>query len=642
MKRRVVLFFFVFVFFILVFFLHKIFFILVHGRINEGISIVDLLQILVHGLPIDMSVSGYLTVFPAFLIIASVWTRGMLLKKIINVYFFIALIIIVVISITDVMLYAHWGFHLDPVILFYLRNPNGVAASGSVWEWLLGALIALFFIVALYYTYHISIRKAFIRFEVAKYRIMASIVLFLLTGALFLPIRGGITVSTMNISRAYFSDRMLLNHAAINPAFNFFYLLNKQDHFESQYQFYDKDTAGRIFYRLMARPERDANAVPHEKDRSNVGPERDANAVPHDNDCSKALPESVFTPSLLRTDRPNILLFILESFSYDVAMDSVIAPNMACLAKEGVLFEHFYANSFRTDRGLVSILSGYPAHPTTAILKYPKKTENLPSFPKYLRENGYENQSLFYGGDINFANMRSYFVGSCGIQDILSDKDFPVNKRLTKWGVPDMPLIERVYQDLTTTKPSEPFFKIVLTLSSHEPFDVPTRLFDVPFINAIHYTDECIGRFVSDLKSTDLWDNTLIVFIADHAMQGYPQGLNNYEKARFHIPMLWIGGAIQQPVVISDYGSQNDLAATLLSQLRINYSDFSFSQDMLHPYGRKFSFYSYVNGFCMMDSSSVYLYDNNQQRALMQTGDPGMEKEAKAFFQMMYMDLGSR
>jgi phosphoglycerol transferase MdoB-like AlkP superfamily enzyme len=275
-------------------------------------------------------------------------------------------------------------------------------------------------------------------------------------------------------------------------------------------------------------------------------------------------------------------------------------------------------------------------------LKYPNKTETLPSFPAYLRANGYGNQSLYYGGDVNFANMRSYFVGSCGIWDIVSDKDFPVNKRLNKWGVPDKEVIDKVFRDLTETKTSEPFLKIILTLSSHEPFDVPTKVFDEPFFNSIHYVDECIGKFVADLRSTDLWDNTLIVFLADHTMQSYPPGAKNYENARFHIPMLWIGGAVEQPTVIADYGSQNDLAATLLSQLHIDRSDFRFSKDMLHPHGRKFAFYAYVNGFCMMDSSGVYLFDNNQQRTLEQTGDPAMEKEAKSFFQMMYLDIGSR
>ena len=624
MKRRVVLLFVVFVFFILAFCLQKSLFVLMHGSINEGVSLVDFLQVLVHGLPIDMSVSGYLTTIPVFLLIASIWVQPMRLKMIMNVYFCIALIVIAVITAVDLMLYPHWGFHLDPVVLFYLRNPHEVVASGSVWEWLLGALIALVFILTLYFTYHVFIRKTFIRSAVPRYRIRASLVIFLLTGVLFLPIRGGVTVSTMNISRAYFSDRMFLNHAAINPAFNFFYMLNKQVDFESQYQFYPKDEAKQVFNRLME------HTLPSLRGTKQSGKEG-----------VDLQPELALKPHLLCAERPNIILFMLESFSYAVAVDSVTAPNMARFAKEGVLFEHFYANSFRTDRGLVSILSGYPAHPTTAILKYPKKTDNMPAFPKYLRANGYENQSLYYGGDVNFANMRSYFVGSCGIQDIVSDKDFPVNKRLTKWGVPDEHVIDRAYQEITETSLDEPFLKVILTLSSHEPFDVPTNLFDVPFLNAIHYTDECIGRFVSNLKSTDLWDNTLVVFISDHAMQDYPQGTNNYENIRFHIPMIWIGGAVERPVVISDYGAQNDLAATLLSQLYIDHADFSFSKDMFHPLGRKFAFYSYVNGFCMIDSSSVYMYDNNQERTLVQTGNPAMEKEAKSFFQMMYLDLGS-
>jgi len=125
-------------------------------------------------------------------------------------------------------------------------------------------------------------------------------------------------------------------------------------------------------------------------------------------------------------------------------------------------------------------------------------------------------------------------------------------------------------------------------------------------------------------------------------MQSYPYEPNNYEKVRFHIPMIWIGGAVERPAVISNYGSQNDLAATLLSQLHIDHSDFSFSKDLLYLQRRQFAFYAYVNGFCMIDSSSVYLYDNNQQRPLIQTGDPTREIEAKAFFQMMYLDLGKR
>ena len=37
-----------------------------------------------------------------------------------------------------------------------------------------------------------------------------------MTGLLFIPIRGGFTVSTMNVGKVYFSAEPRLNHAAIN------------------------------------------------------------------------------------------------------------------------------------------------------------------------------------------------------------------------------------------------------------------------------------------------------------------------------------------------------------------------------------------------------------------------------------------
>jgi len=33
--------------------------------------------------------------------------------------------------------------------------------------------------------------------------------------------------------------------------------------------------------------------------------------------------------------------------------------------------------------------------------------------------------------------------------------------------------------------------------------------------------------------------------------------------------MLWLGGAVRRPTVVETYGSQSDLAATLLAQLGI-------------------------------------------------------------------------
>ena len=605
MKQRILLFITIFFYFVLIFFIGKVAFTLIHSSLGGGVSAFDVYQVLYHGLPLDLSMSGYFTAIPALILILSIWFDPKYVARIFNVYFIIVLSIIAIITVADIVLYPYWGFHFDSTIFLYLQKPQEAFASGSIIEILLGLLFTAVFAAIIYIGYIFIIRKQVLNLKVPKSIGNTGIVLVLLTAALFLPIRGGVTVSTMNVGQVYYSDNMFLNHAAINPIFNLMYSFTKSDDFASQYQFFDKEEATGIFDEITKQPHSDS------------------------------------VPWLLNIDRPNVILFVLESFSANVALDSLIAPNMSHFAKEGVFFENFYANSFRTDRGVVSVLSGYPAHPTVAIMKYPQKTGNLPTIPRTLKEKGYD-LSFYYGGDADFANMRSYFVGACGIKDIVADKEFSLSERMTKWGVPDKPLIERFYKDLTTKEVKTPFFKTVLTLSSHEPFDVPVNEFKEPFLNAVHYTDECLGNFVKQLKATKYWDNTLIIFIADHAMQSYPQGINNSDSERFRIPMIWIGGAVKQPQVIKEFASQNDLAATLLSQLNVNHDEFIFSKDVLNPDGNKFAFYSYVNGFCMTDSTGTVTYDNDKKSVISQKGNPDLEKKAKAFFQTMYRDLGNR
>ena len=77
-------------------------------------------------------------------------------------------------------------------------------------------------------------------------------------------------------------------------------------------------------------------------------------------------------------------------------------------------------------------------------------------------------------------------------------------------------MFEKFYS-LIKEQSREPFMKMFLTLSSHEPFDVPMNRLEDKYLNSIAYTDSCVGDFVEKLKRLPVWDNTLIVFVADHA-----------------------------------------------------------------------------------------------------------------------------
>ena len=609
MKKRVLFLFACFITFILVFALQKPVFMLYNHASGGGLSISDYLQVMVHGLQLDATVAGYLTVIPLLLTLLSVWIPGRYITFILKGYFFIVACIISLIFVVDIALYPYWGFRLDATPLFYLQSPSDALASAPASTLILQTLV---FVV---YTY--GIFWALKRFvlplmpeQYVKKMFSNSVQLVLLGGILFIPIRGGVTTSTANVGMVYFSKNQFLNHSAINPCFSFLASLSKQQDFAAQYNCFSESQRSKIFKKLTNQPQGDS------------------------------------IPELLTTKNPNIILILMESFSANaievLGGETGVTPNINRLSKEGILFSNMYANSFRTDRGIVAVLNGYLAQPTTSIMKYPAKSQTLPSIAKSLQKKGYTSDML-YGGDINFTNMQSYFFSS-GYSKVTADRDFPLKSRLSKWGANDDITFAHLYQSMTDNSRKEPFFSTFLTLSSHEPFEVPYNRLKDPYLNSVAFTDSCLGDFIDKLKKLPLWNNTLIVLVSDHGFR-YPASVKEHDPKRYHIPMLWLGGAIKEPRVIANYGNQTDLAATLLYQLDLPHKEFTFSNNMVDSLQPAYAFYSYNNGFGFIDTTGVSVYDCESEKPLIIKPEAGNEirlNNGKALLQTLYDDLGSR
>lgn len=370
-------------------------------------------------------------------------------------------------------------------------------------------------------------------------------------------------------------------------------------------------------------------------------------------DSTAIVPDTLHT-SLFNTKRPNVIFVIMESFSSKL-MKSLggepnVAVNLDTLAQEGVLFTNFYANSFRTDRGMVAVLSGYPAQPTTSLMKYPHKIQSVPSIAGSLKKAGYRTK-YYYGGDADFTNMRSYVITS-GFDELISDVDFPVSERLSKWGVHDHLVFKRLLQDLSAEstvsgKPAgvakHPFFRVLQTSSSHEPFEVPYRRLANNRLNAFAYTDSCVGDFVKHFRRLPQWKNTVIVLVPDH-LGAYPEHIDNLSIERYQIPLILIGGAVREPRRIPVYGSQHDIAATLLAQLSLPHSMFTFSKDMLNPLSPHFAFFTVPDAFGMATPDDKLIYNCESQHVAVDEGTAkGKNLEfGKAYLQKIYDDIAKR
>ena len=610
MARRVMTFCLTYFYWLVFFILTRLLFVVYNWAEAAPLSWMDRIAIFTHGLILDLSAAGYLMLLPGLLVIVSGFMRRQFYPVFLRIYSLIGLIGMGLAAVADMVLYGYWGFRLDITPLLYLKTPGEALASIAWWEVALPLAIG----VALVAGFDWLLRRVVLPFTrgwmVSYFRV--PIVFLVLTLALLLPIRGGLGVAPNNLGRVYFHENAFANHAAINLPWNIVYSLTKQQAMHRSYHFMDTDKAQAIVEALYP---------------------------------AEGAPEPV-----LKTTRPNILIIILESFASQVVAavggEANVTPQFNQLASQGILFTNFYASGDRTDKSIVPILSGYPSLPQSQIIKYPRKVQHLPMLYQDLNAVGYRT-GFYYGGEIDFANLKAYLVIN-RVDTIVSMADFPSTTYNAKWGVHDHIMFERLLEDLEKTP--QPFGYVFLTLSSHEPFDVPgcrefigTTRAD-KYRNAVFYADSCLGEFIRRAQKSTWWSKTLIVLVPDHGVR-FIGHLPNHAIAKFQIPMLWLGGALQKRGIrIAKYAAQNDLPVTLLRQLQISNPAYRFGKDILDPRSRSFAFYTFNNGFGLLNETTKLVYNNTTGQYIITEGlGPTLPAEAgTALLQVLSADFSRR
>lgn len=586
-------------------------FLLYNHDLSNQLTTTEIVKVFTNGFKMDLSMSGYFLAFTGLILTLSVYIQSKWIYLILNSISIALLIVSSIIVIVDLELYRHWGFRLDTTPLFYMAGTES-EALGSVE---LTVVIKLFFIllglsVISIFFYSVCLAPQLSALTPASKR-KSAFVLLAVTGLMFIPIRGSFTVAPMNTGFVYFhKTNTFANHAAINVVWNFLYNAQKGGQKDYPEDFFDKKLAATYFADL------------------------------HSNNDS--------TIRLFPETKPNVILFILESFTANVIEPlgglKDLTPNLNQLCKEGILFTNFYSSGDRTDKGLLSILSGYPAQPTTNIIKYSRKTQKLPSLNRSMREIGYHT-SFVYGGDVNFSNLRSYLTNSM-FDHITSQDDFDDDINESKWGIHDHIVFQRALSECDSAK--SPFFKVILSLSSHEPFDVPMAPFikgtdeESLFLNSCHYTDKCIGEFISKARQSAWWSNTLVIFVADHGHR-LPVNAQLSEKERFHIPLLFTGGVIKKDSIVNTIANQTDIANTLLGQVGRPKAEFTFSKNIFSPSAKSFAAYYFNNGYGFITPNAYLVYDNTAKHLMKNEG--GTEELiniSKAYQQTLYSDYNAK
>lgn len=274
----------------------------------------------------------------------------------------------------------------------------------------------------------------------------------------------------------------------------------------------------------------------------------------------------------------NVVLVLLESTgatylnSYGAARNPM--PRLSRLASEAIQFNHASAVYPESIKGLFSILcSRYPALDTPPEVCARVRT---PSLAECLAAEGYRT-ALFHSGRFDYLGMDAVVRGR-GFQTLEDAGDIGGNHH-SSFGVEEPATVERMLGWIDSLATTDRFFLTYLPVAGHHPYDSPDG---GPFpgaddfgryLNALHYSDAALGRFIDGLRARGLFERTLFCLAGDHG-EAFGQHPGNYGHTLFvfeeniHVPWLIVApGLVRGRIRVDRQVSLIDAAPTLLDMV---------------------------------------------------------------------------
>lgn len=572
---------------------------------SDGTEVLPIFQ---SALRLDASMAGYVLVIPALLwAIEIILGKSFVSPRVTLIYYRFFIGLFSLIGAVNLNIYQEWGSKVNyKVFKIFINYPYESTISSL--ETGIGLTVGIFLFQVLFFGWLV---RFFIRpaHQTHTWLVRPFLSLFIL-GLTFLSVRGGWQLAPISQSMAYFSSKPILNHAAVNTSWNL-----AQDVVNNL-----AGNSGDFHY----LPEAQVDSILHHYQSG----------------------DSLARTEILSTKRPNVVFIILESFTADVVEslggEPGISTELGQLMKQGVSFSNLYASGDRTDKGLIAVMSAFPAQATKSIISETDKQEHLPSVAQVFKEQGYQT-SFMYGGESEFFGFKPYVL-SHGFDHSTDKHAFAPEDQNSKWGAHDGVVFKRFKKQLGQLK--QPFFATMLTLSNHEPFEIPESPrfpgTDLPnrFRSTAFYTDKSLGAFIRAARKEPWFKETLFVIVADHGHRLPKEKYAISEAKRFHIPLVLFGDVIKPEFrgkQMSVFGSQTDIAKTVLGQLGLDGSRFTFSQDLFATHTDSgYAFFDWDNGFGVISKQGFTSYDNAGKRLIKQEGSKSLLTFGQAYMQKVF------
>lgn len=348
-------------------------------------------------------------------------------------------------------------------------------------------------------------------------------------------------------------------------------------------------------------------------------------------------------------NRKNVVIFILESFSYEhsaylnpelYAGQPSYTPFLDSLMQTGYIFDHCFANGGKSIDALPSILASIPSFKTSFALT-PQALSPIDGLGSVLEKQGW--QSWFFNGSERRSMGFVAFARSSGISNFRTREDYEATNGTNdydgNWGIWDDPFLKYMAHELGQAR--QPFLATTFTLTSHHPFVVPEQYRDIlpkghtKAQQPVAYTDMAMRHFFDIAKQQEWYKNTIFVAIADHASSEVYDKASLTDTGRSHI--MYFIYTPDSTVVgrSSEVTQQIDLMPTVLGMLGYNKPYFAFGQDFFARDRKPGYAINYTGtAFQWIDGSGNYIFDevNSLKK-------PAVDTAVKAFVQRYYQQM---
>lgn len=511
-----------------------------YNRVNDGV------MPWLAGFRLDLSMASgaYLIVFVPVLLL--MWKSHPITLRFLQMTAVLLWTFICITELASTLMFQEWGSSLDARAVSYLAFPAEAWASSRSFISL--PLLSFGIVAILLGSYWLV--KITNRASSDAQTTFGRAILLLVAPLAFLALRGGWQKLPIVPADAFYSQNQAHNMAATNKVWYLLYTLTRNI------------------------------------ETSRVHSDEEIQEFIRQYKCTNAETQKKLLPSW---KGKNIVLLVLEGWSASLVSYQGAklgdSPFFDSLALRSLCFTNAYSSGFRTDQGLMSLISGIPSIASINMPNALHKYSLYPSLPQTLKTAGYST-AFYYGGDLNFANLRNYLV-SMHFDTITGQDQLPAEYNTTEWGVPDHLMLTEVAKRLPTLQ--QPFFSIALLLSSHAPFEIPGNTTINAGLNtsgqyrqSIRYSDQSLRQFFNQIKHQQWFQQTVFIIVSDHGSTHL--GADPHSQERFRIPMIIYDPSQPQEEnlrLLTIPCNHFDVPATICSQLDLTHDQFLFSRQVL-------------------------------------------------------------